>query len=342
MAKVLLSSLARCRSRAPTRIDLAGGTLDIWPIYLLLERAATVNVAIDLYAEARIEPAGTRWRVKVEDSGQEIESSSPAELARHPGAEIAGTLLEFFAPDQPLSITTRSNAPRQSGLGASSALGIAIAGGLNALTGSRYQPSDLIEIVKNTEARILRTMTGAQDHYPPVYGGACCLWWGVGRERREALSIDAPSFEQRFLLAYTHQPHRSGANNWEVMKRFLDGDPTTQRALELIADIAVRMREALVHQDLDRIAELIGEEWEARRRLAPAVSSPELERILTAAIQAGADSGKACGAGGGGCLLLATQPARRPQVEMAIRAAGGSLVAFHVETQGLQVDSAGG
>jgi len=326
-------------TRAPTRIDLAGGTLDIWPVYLLLEEAVTVNVAIDAYAEAHIEQTGTRWRVKVEDRGQEIECSTPEELARQPGAEIAGTLLGFFAPDQPLSITTHSKAPPQSGLGASSSLGIAIAGGLNALTGAGYQPSDLIEIVKNTEARILRTMTGSQDHYPPVYGGACCLWWGTGRVRREPLPLDGPRFEQRFLLAYTHQPHRSGANNWEVIKRFLDGDASTRQAFEAIGSIAVRMREALVHQDLDRMAELIGEEWEARRRLAPAVSSPELERILDSAIEAGADSGKACGAGGGGCLLVAARPDRRPTVEQAIRAAGGSLVAFHVDTQGLQTNS---
>jgi D-glycero-alpha-D-manno-heptose-7-phosphate kinase len=330
------------RTRAPTRIDLAGGTLDIWPVYLLLEQAATVNVAIDLYAEASIEPARDAWQVKDRDGGGEVTSSSPGGLAKLPGAEIAGTLLRFFDPGSPLSITTSSQAPPQSGLGASSALGIAIAGGLNELTGSRYEQSDLIEIVKNTEVQVLGTMTGAQDHYPPVYGGACCLWWGVGGDRRESLPLDAPSFEQRFLLAYTHQPHRSGANNWEVIKRFLDGDATTRQAFETIGGIAVRMRDALANQDLERVAELIGEEWEARQRLAPAVSSPELERILGAALHAGAGSGKVCGAGGGGCLLIAARPDGRRPVEDAIRAAGGSLVAFHVDTQGVRMDSAGG
>ena len=329
-------------ARAPTRIDLAGGTLDIWPVYLMLEQAATVNVAIDLYAEVSIEPATSTWRVTVEDGGRQIESPSPAQLSKQAGAEIAGTLLGFFAPDEPVSITTRSQAPLQSGLGASSALGIALAGGLNELTGSRYEPSDLIEIVKNTEAKILGTMTGAQDHYPPVYGGASCLWWGMGSDRREPLLLDASSFENRFLLAYTHQPHDSGVNNWEVVKRFLDGDTTTRQAFETIGSIAVRMREALANEDLEQVAELVGEEWQARQQLAPAVSSPEVERILSAALQAGADSGKACGAGGGGCLLIAARPDVREPVEDAIRAAGGSLVAFHVDTQGLRLDSAGG
>jgi D-glycero-alpha-D-manno-heptose-7-phosphate kinase len=329
-------------SRTPTRIDLAGGTLDIWPIYLLLERAATVNVAIDLYAESRIEPSPDRWRVRVEEGGQEIAAASPAELAKHPGAEIAGTLLVFFDPDRPVVITTQSMAPPRSGLGGSSALGMAVAGGLNALTGSRYPPVELIAIVKNAEARILRTMTGSQDHYPPLYGGACCLWWGMGRDRREPLPLEPSRFEERFLLAYTRKPHQSGVNNWEVIKRFLDGDAETRRAFEIIEDIALRMRDAIVDGDLDRMAELIGEEWKARRRLAPAVSSPELEKILEAALAAGAESGKACGAGGGGCLLIAVPPAHRSRVEEAIRAAGGSLVAFHVDTQGMQLHSGGG
>ena len=177
-------------ARAPTRIDLAGGTLDIWPVYLMLEQAATVNVAIDLYAEVSIEPATSKWRVTVEDGGRQIESPSPAQLSKQAGAEIAGTLLGFFAPDEPVSITTRSQAPLQSGLGASSALGIALAGGLNELTGSRYEPSDLIEIVKNTEAKILGTMTGAQDHYPPVYGGATVSggeWAAIGASRYSSM-----------------------------------------------------------------------------------------------------------------------------------------------------------
>src|SRR5438132_229618 len=41
---------------APTRIDLAGGTIDIWPLYLAHDGASTVNAAISLRAHATIEP----------------------------------------------------------------------------------------------------------------------------------------------------------------------------------------------------------------------------------------------------------------------------------------------
>jgi D-glycero-alpha-D-manno-heptose-7-phosphate kinase len=338
------ASEPRVKARAPTRIDLAGGTLDIWPLYLFLDQAATVNLAIDLYAEARVEMGKARetegplrWRVEDEESGREQEADSLAELEGRPGAELAAGLLRVFAPQRSLRISSRSLAPPRSGLGASSALGMAIAGTLNALSGSRYSGPQLIEIVKNVEARVLGTLTGTQDHYAALFGGAGCLWWGPEGVRREPLPLSAEAFERRFLLAYSNQPHRSGANNWEVVKRALDGEAETRRALAAIGRVALSMREALAGKDLEAVATLIGEEWEARRRLAPAVSSPELEQLLAKALAAGADSGKACGAGGGGCLLIAARPSRRAAVESAVVDGGGELVPFRVSEQGLEI-----
>ncbi len=325
-------------SRAPTRIDLAGGTLDIWPLYLLVPEAATVNVAIDLYAEAALELSRNQWRVTDSDARRETEALSPGELDMLPGTEIVTALLRFFAPREPLVVQTRSQVPPRSGLGASSALGIATAGALNDVTGRRYNQEVLIEIVKNIEARVLGTMTGSQDHFPPVYGGACCLWWGPEGVRREPLPLDADAFEKRFLLAYTNQPHRSGANNWEVIKRFLDGDRVTQEAIGQIGQVAVRMRNALSAGDLNAVAALLKDEWEARRQLAPEVLSPELDRVLDAAVSSGADAGKACGAGGGGCLLLAVRPESRSSVEEGIRRAGGRTIPFHLTTRGLRLE----
>src|SRR4029077_20871986 len=52
----------RIESKAPTRIDLAGGTLDIWPLYLFHEGALTVNCAITRYASCAIETAAGKSR----------------------------------------------------------------------------------------------------------------------------------------------------------------------------------------------------------------------------------------------------------------------------------------
>jgi D-glycero-alpha-D-manno-heptose-7-phosphate kinase len=326
------------RARSPSRIDLSGGTLDLWPLYLLVDEAATVNLAIDLYTEAAVSPsADGKWRVCEKVSGRERTASTPRELARFEGAEIAGRLLSFFDPPEPLSIETHSDAPPQAGLGASSSLGVSIAGALNGITGFRYHHQDLIEIVKDVEVEVLGTMTGAQDHYPPVYGGASCLWWEKLRHRREPIAVDAALFEKRFLLAYSHQPHRSGATNWEVVKRFLEGDPGTRRAVEKSGRTAVALRNALVAGDLERVAVLIGEDWNARREMAPAVSSPELESIIDSATKAGAIAAKVCGAGGGGCMVVGVPDGKRSAVVDAIRAAGGSILPYRLVDRGLSL-----
>jgi len=324
---------------APTRIDLAGGTLDIWPIYLLLPKAATVNIAISLNTKVQLNPSSGPWRVVLQPSGQTIEANSPDELIDQPGAEIAGSLLSFFSPKQPLELITSSQAPPQSGLGASSSLGIAIAETLNAYCSAGLSPTEIIGLVKDTEAMVLKTLTGAQDYYPAVYGGASALWWERLHPRREVLEVNAAAFEKNFILAYSHQPHRSGSNNWAVVKRFLDGDRATQQALEQIGLIAFRMREALAASDLHQASHLLGQEWEARRHLAPEVSSPELETLIAAASEAGAIASKACGAGGGGCLVIATSPERSTHVQSAVEEAGGSILKYHIAAKGMTIST---
>src|SRR5512134_2443935 len=119
------------RARSPSRIDLAGGTLDLWPLYLLIEEAATVNLAIDLYTEVTVVPSSDgRWRVREKTSGSERSGASAGELMKLEGAEIAARLLTFFGPREPLELVTYSQAPPQAGLGASSSLGISVAGAL--------------------------------------------------------------------------------------------------------------------------------------------------------------------------------------------------------------------
>ena len=63
-------------------------------------------------------------------------------------------------------------------------------------------------------------------------------------------------------------------------------------------------------------------EWEARRELAPVVSTPQVERILDTARVAGAWGGKVCGAGGGGCVAILAPPAARDAVAGAVAALG--------------------
>src|SRR5436309_2085811 len=61
---------------APTRVDLAGGTIDIPPLFLFHEGAATINFAVNLMARCRIETRpDNRIILKSIDQDTEVEST---------------------------------------------------------------------------------------------------------------------------------------------------------------------------------------------------------------------------------------------------------------------------
>ena len=116
----------RITASAPTRIDLAGGTLDIWPLYLFHEDAQTINAAISLRAHAEIVPR-TDGRVVLEsiDTSSTVDVSSCQQLANGNGLPLLGKLAYFFKAAN-LTLRTRAESPAGAGIAGSSALNVAV------------------------------------------------------------------------------------------------------------------------------------------------------------------------------------------------------------------------
>jgi D-glycero-alpha-D-manno-heptose-7-phosphate kinase len=331
----------RIESRAPTRIDLAGGTLDIWPLYLYHPGAVTVNCAVTRYASCVIEvhPRARRIALVSRDTGR---SESFASLARLQAAQsyrlpLLAHLVRFFSPPVGLTLTTDSQAPAGAGIGGSSAMAVAICAALDRLTAARLKLEDWIHISRDAEAIVIRVPTGTQDHYPPAFGGVGVLHLEPGSERREALRVDLDELERRLVLAYTGKPRQSGINNWEVMKAHLDGDRRVRRNFDEIAAIARAIRIALERSRWSEVGRLVHHEWSFRRRNLPGISTPTIDRILASTRRVGALGGKVCGAGGGGCVALVIEPDARARVESAVAAAGGQVLPVRIDRVGVQV-----
>ena len=154
------------KSTAPTRIDLAGGTLDIWPLYLLLGNPITINAAINLYASVELQPRSDNIiRIESRDLNIKARFSSLWSLPRSHPLDLILKILQFYKPKRGLNIITDCQAPAGSGIGGSSALGIALNGALNRLVGSSHSKSQLIEIAKNIETQAIKVPTGWQDYF---------------------------------------------------------------------------------------------------------------------------------------------------------------------------------
>jgi D-glycero-alpha-D-manno-heptose-7-phosphate kinase len=332
------------QATAPTRIDLAGGTLDIWPLYLFHPGAATVNVAVDLRAWCRVEAKGEGVRVESKDGRETLEGATVEELLADSPSSLVGQILRALGVESGIRVWTASRVPAGSGLGGSSALAVAVAAAVSRAISRELEAGALLELVRDAEARCIGVPTGVQDYHAALGGGVLGLRLEAGGIRAQRVPVDPARVEESLILVDAGVTRFSGGNNWEVFKAQLDGDPRVQAALGTIASAASRLHEALSAGRFEEVAGLIDEEWEARKTLAPGVTTPEIDAIVAAARSAGG-AGKVCGAGGGGMVVIWAPPGergrgRREQVEEALSKLDYRRVAFRVDLRGLEVEPA--
>ena len=327
----------RIAASAPTRIDLAGGTIDIWPLYLFHDAAATINAAISLRAHVTVEGRSEEGiELRSLDTAREVSARRWSGLDPTGQLPLLVRAARYYQIDR-VSVTTQAESPAGAGIAGSSALTIALCGALARLTGASMNPADLLQIAMNIECQTIRVPTGVQDYRPAMYGGIAAIELRADGVKRVALDVDPRELEQRIVLAYTGEPRQSGTNNWEITKRHIDGDRTIFDNFERIRDTAVAMRTGLERGDWDEVGRQIAAEWDNRKRLAPGVTTPTIDALMARAAAAGATAAKVCGAGGGGCLFCYGPPAARPAIADALAAGGARVLDYRIEMNGLQL-----
>ncbi|MGI8555541.1 MAG: hypothetical protein ACR2LT_04190 [Pyrinomonadaceae bacterium] len=309
------------KSSAPTRVDLAGGTIDIPPLFLFHEGAATINFAVSLMAHCRIETR-TDDRIILEsiDRGVSLETSLDKfhELAHEPRLELLSKLVYFFKPETGFNMITESEAPAGAGLAGSSTLNIACIGALNKLVGNTYTPDRFIPIAAAIECQVIKVPTGYQDYYSAQYGGASAIHFRPDGMEREALKIDTEILQKRIAICYTGEPRNSGTNNWEITKRHIDGDRELFDIFEGIRDDARNLRRALLENDWETVGEILRNAHPHRKRLSPNITTQHMDDLIEKALANGAIAAKVCGAGGGGCIAFFCEDGRRGEVEKSL------------------------
>ena len=323
-------------SKAPTRIDLAGGTIDIWPLYLFHHGAVTINAAINLYATAKLTPRDDKKIIiESKDQGKRVNAASINKLNAAKGLELITELIRFYSPKQGFHLITDCAAPAGSGIGGSSSLNIALNSTLNRFTDNRYSKKYILTIAKNIEARVIGVPTGEQDYYPALFGGVNIIRLEDKGVTRERININIKELERRLILCFTGEPRASGTNNWQIMKKHIDGDKALYQKMESIKQTALKMGEALTKNRFDIAGQLLNEEWDNRKKLSKNVTTLKIEKIIKAAFQKGATAAKVCGAGGGGCLVLFVPPAKKKVVEKIIQLHRCKILPFNITPNGL-------
>lgn len=327
---------------APTRVDLAGGTLDIWPLYLFHPGAVTVNVAIDRRAHTRVETGVSGIVLESKDTLRKTESPSVHAAIEAGELSLPAFILRALGIDEGLKVVTHSRVPAGSGLGGSSALAVTIAAAAATAIGRSLDADGLWPIVRDAEAQCIGVPTGVQDYHAALHGGVLGLRLDPGAIRVEKLKADPGVVEECLLLFDAGATRFSGINNWDVFKGQIDGDPGVRQALSAIVRAAGELKTALEAGRVEGVAQAMNDEWEARKRLAPGVTTPEIDRIAAIAREHGG-AAKVCGAGGGGMVAVWAPPGGRgdgprERVAPALREAGFKQVPFRVDLRGLEVE----
>ncbi len=330
------------RAKVPMRVDLAGGTLDVYPLYLFEGGGLTVNAAVDIFAEVRIATRADP-RILIHSDDLDLHEEHDSFDALRPGGSLSLVhyALQYYRPEMGLDIHIRSEAPQGSGIGASSALLMALSAALCELTDREICYQHIIDTGANIEAQVIGIPTGKQDYFPPLYGGISSIWFGIDGWQVECLSegnglIDL--LNERLIVSFTGIPHSSAVTNWAMLKSYIEKQGDTVARMGEIKEIAHAMRQCLIDQDLPQFYELVDREWQLRRGLAEGVTTPDIERIMAGAAQAGAAASKICGAGGGGCMITIAEPERVGAVKDALQDAGALILPACLVAPGLALD----
>ena len=291
-------------SRAPVRIDFAGAWTDV-PFFARGAGGAVVNAAIDRYVEGRLE------------------------IQEDP---VAG--------EEGIHVSYRSALPSGSGLGTSAALNVCWLSLVESQLDSGQEYRERIAELAFKLEELLGILGGKQDQYASALGGINFLRFGESLEIERLALPDSlvTELESRLVLCYTGKSRLSSRIHENVWGAFRRGVPETVNALYALRDGAVEMRERLLSGDAERFGELIGESWRNQKALDSSVTNEQIEQLFETAHEAGAISGKACGAGGGGCLLFFTQPGKQRSVSQAVSNAGARVIPFQFEFEGLKIE----
>ncbi|MDA1190832.1 MAG: hypothetical protein O3A46_04000 [Candidatus Poribacteria bacterium] len=342
-------------SRAPTRIDLAGGWTDV-PRFAEVVPGAVLNVAITLYSHVRVLVDGERGAPSM---GRPISAAGSKAVSLYSvdydereelstirdvqNVELTGSFglvkaaLRRRHVEGRLDILTRSDAPPGSGLGTSASMGVALIAALNRAAGVEQSAAEMAETAVELETVELGILSGKQDHYAAALGGAQFMTFDGGAVSVEAVQMrrdQLAEFQRRFVLAYTGKSRLSSDLHVHVTERFEQRDQSFLNRLRNLTDTAREARSALLRGNYDELAQCITFNWEQQKALYNGITTREIDALEAVGRHAGAVAMKACGAGGGGCLLFLCDDGAEGLVARQLREAAASTLRFDVAESG--------
>ena len=324
---------------APARANLIGNPSDLYG-------GAVLGCSVPLRARVRIEAAPA---LELGTAGASVRVAGPGDLAlRGDRFDLVRAALraerDQGAALPAARITWESEIPFGSGIAGSTALLVALLRALAAWRGEAPSPYALAERARGIERRVLGIACGWVDHYLCSFGGLRYVDLR-GKEADDAppgrpyatvedLAGHVPRLP--FVLAFTGVAHHSGSVHGPIRARWERGEPEVVAAYARMAAIAREGKAALLEGDWGALGRLFAENHAITRRLGG--SAEPVERLIDAALRAGAPGAKLAGAGGGGTIVALWPDADPAPLERALRAAGAAALYRPAPVEGARLE----
>lgn len=227
-----------------------------------------------------------------------------------------------------LSLVWESRIPATGGLGSGAACFVSLAAALDRLLGGERTPPELAAIARRGDVLAHGGIASGLDTSTSLFGGA--IRFSVADE---AASIPVGA-GLALVIGDSGVPAPTAAVNRRV-RDWLAERPSRMHYFGEIGTLARLAEPALGAGDWETLGRLINLNQLLLERIG--VSSPELERLNDAALEAGAYGAKLSGSGGGGIMFALVSGDRRAAVAQAITEAGGTAIAVPAAVPGVQV-----
>lgn len=328
------------RAKAPLRLSFAGGGTDV-PPFPEIEGGCVLSTTISRYAYGTLQPrSDDQLRIQSLDFGQTVTYGARDRLEYDGKLDLVkAALVHIGVGSSGFDLYLHTDAPPGSGLGASSAMMVALVGLLRERQSLPLTDYAIAELACRLERVELGIEGGLQDQYASTFGGFNFIEFLDKHVVVNPLRIPADvqnELHYNLLLVFTGRIRLSANIIEDQVNRYRSGEKDSIDALRALKSLAVEMKSALLRRQLDDFGRLLHEQWLEKKRMSPRISDSHLDAIYDAALSCGATGGKVTGAGGGGYMLLYCPNETRARVAKRLVEMGCSVTDFGFEPTGLQ------
>jgi D-glycero-alpha-D-manno-heptose-7-phosphate kinase len=327
------------RSKAPLRVSFAGGGTDVSP-YPEERGGCVISATINKYAYCTLRPRqDDKIGVTSLDYDTTAEFRKDQEFVFDGKLDLIKAAIGSFKAPTGFDLFIHCDAPPGSGLGASSAIVVAMVGAMKHWLNMPMSEYDIAETAFTIEREKLGIKGGRQDQYAAAFGGFNFIEFAKNRTVVNPLRIKEDIIDElqyRLLMCYTGRTRMSSNIIQEQVKGFVDRNVAVVEALDATKDLAIEMKNALLMGRLDEVGKLMHRGWMEKKKFAGGVSDDHINAIYDAAMSTGALGGKITGAGGGGYMIFLCEFEKRHLVARQLEEAGAVVSSFAFDPRGLR------